>query len=122
VSSAVSTQCCELVTNGQTDTSPQPRALCFALHMRRTVTKRANPSHLYPVYTIQPVVKPVVQPVWQPAVCTIQPVVKPIVKRVLQYQTGLTTGWMFVYTIQPVDNRFDNRLYRVNGALGNAAD
>ena len=34
---------------------------------------------------------------------------------------GLTTGWMFVYTIQPVlkpfDNRFDNRLYRVNGAL-----
>ena len=36
-------------------------------------------------------------------------------------QTGLTTGWMFVYTIQPVvkpDNRFDNRLYRVNGAYG----
>ena len=50
-------------------------------------------------------------------------------------QTGLTTGWMFVYTIQPVvnqlwqpivsciqtftrlSNRFDNRLYRVNGAL-----
>jgi len=50
-------------------------------------------------------------------------------------QTGLTTGWMFVYTIQPgwqpvvsciqtftrlssqFDNRFDNRLYSVNGAL-----
>jgi len=32
---------------------------------------------------------------------------------------GLTTGWMFVYTIQPAVNRlyngFDNRLYRVNG-------
>jgi len=42
-----------------------------------------------------------------------------------------TTGWMLVYTIQPVvsciqtfnllsnrfDNRFDNRLYRVKGAL-----
>jgi len=41
-------------------------------------------------------------------------------------QSGLTTGWMFVYTMQPVvqpavqlnrrlSNRFDNRLYRVNG-------
>jgi len=39
----------------------------------------------------------VVQPVWQPAVDTIQPFVKPVVKR--------------------VDNGFDNRLYRVNGAL-----
>jgi len=70
----------------------------------------------------------VVQPFWQPAVYTIQPVLKP----------GLTTSWMYVYTIQPVvkpvwqpvflciqtfnwlsngfDNRFDNRLYRVNGA------
>ena len=28
-------------------------------------------------------------------------------------QTRLTTGWMFVHTIQPVDNR----LYRVNGVL-----
>ena len=41
----------------------------------------------------------------------IQPVVQP----------GLTTGWMFVYTIQPVVkplyNRFDNRLYGVNGVL-----
>jgi len=38
----------------------------------------------------------------------------------------LTTGWVFVYTMQPVVqpalqlnsrlyNRFDNRLYRVNG-------
>jgi len=54
-------------------------------------------------------------------------------------QTGLTTGWMFVYTTQPfvnpvrqrvwqpvvsciqtftrLSNRFDNRLYYVNGAL-----
>ena len=24
---------------------------------------------------------------------------------------------MFVYTVQPVVSRFDNRLYRVNGAL-----
>jgi len=40
-------------------------------------------------------------------------------------QTGcttlLTTGWMFVYTIQPVvrrlSNRIDNRLYRVNRVL-----
>ena len=30
-------------------------------------------------------------------------------------QTSLTTGWMFVYTILPVVNRFDNQLYRVNG-------
>jgi len=39
--------------------------------------------------------------------------------------TGLETGLMFVYTIQPVvkpvvkrvwQTRFDNRLYRVNGA------
>jgi len=44
----------------------------------------------------------------------------------------LTTGWMFVYKMQPVvqpavqlssrlsnrfDNRFDNRLYRVNEVL-----
>ena len=32
-------------------------------------------------------------------------------------QTGLTTGWMFVYTIQPVVKRFDNYLYHVNGVL-----
>ena len=46
-------------------------------------------------------------------------------------QTGLTTRWMFVYTIQPVVkpvvqpvwqpvvlyNQFDNQLYRVNGVL-----
>jgi len=72
----------------------------------------------------------------QPAVSCIQPVVKPVVQRGLTNrlndtvrlneewlfvqhgcQTGcqafLTTGWMFVYTIQPVDNR----LYRVNGVL-----
>jgi len=49
------------------------------------------------VYTyIQPVVKPVWQPVWQTAVSCIQPVVKPVV------QPCLTTGWMFVYTINSV--------------------
>jgi len=39
-------------------------------------------------------------------------------------QTGLATGWMLVYTIQPVVkpvyNRFDNRLYRVNGVKSSA--
>jgi len=63
----------------------------------------------------------VVQPVWQPAVYTIQPFCQ------TGCQTGLTSGWMFVYTIQPVVNGcivytsiygFDNRFYRVNGALG----
>jgi len=36
-------------------------------------------------------------------------------------QTVLTTGWVFVYTIQPVVKRvvepLDSRLYRVNGVL-----
>jgi len=69
---------------------------------------------LYPVYTIQPVVKPVVQPKtsWM-FVYTIQPVVQPVV------QAGLTTGCIMYRNIQPVvkrfDNRIDNRLYRVNG-------
>jgi len=31
-------------------------------------------------------------------------------KRPTGCQTRLTTGWMFVYTIQPVDNRFDNHV------------
>ena len=30
---------------------------------------------------------------------------------------GLTTGWMFVYMIQPLSNGFDNGLYHVDGAL-----
>ena len=51
---------------------------------------------LYPVYTIQPVVKPVVQSVWQQAVSC------------KQTSNRLSNGF---------DNRFDNRLYRVNGAL-----
>ena len=62
-------------------------------HGQRTPTYGHLPAHLNPVYTIQPVVKAVVQPVWQSAVHTIQPFVKPVV------------------------NGFDNRLYRVNGAL-----
>jgi len=61
------------------------------------------------------------QPVWQPVVYTIQPVVK---------RVGLTTGCIVYTNIQlvvkpvwqpvlsnPFDSRFDNRLYRVNGAL-----
>ena len=62
------------------------------------------------VYTnIQPVVKPVWQPVWQPAVsCTTR--FDDRLYRVNKHPTGcqtcmttgLTTGWMFVYTIQPV--------------------
>jgi len=32
-------------------------------------------------------------------------------------QTRLTTGWMFVLHNR-LSNRFDNRLYRVNGVLG----
>ena len=78
----------------------------------------------------------------------LQPVVKPgcttglttgCIHDTAVCQTGLTTGGMFVYTIQPVikpvwqpvvsciqtftrllnrfGNQFDNRLYRVNGAL-----
>ena len=44
-----------------------------------------------PVYTIQPVVKPVVKRVWQPVEC--------------------------LYTrYNQLSNRFDNRLYRVNGS------
>jgi len=44
------------------------------------------------VYTIQPVVKRVVQPVWQPV-------------------------WQPVRIVYTNSHRFDNRLYRVNGAL-----
>ena len=59
------------------------------------------------------------------SVYTIQPVVQPDVQYERSCTTDLTTGWMFVYTIQnvvqplvkPFDNRFDNRLYRVNGVL-----
>jgi len=108
---------------------------------------------LNPVYTIQPVV----QAVWQPAVSCKQTSSRLsnqfdnrldvcihdtagcqtglynrfknwLYTRYSRFvKPGLTTGWMFVYTIQPVasciqtftglSNRFDNRLYRVNGAL-----
>ena len=62
----------------------------------------------------------VVQPVWQSAVYTIQPVVKRLsigfdnrlnvcIHNTTGCQPGLTSGL--------TTNRFDNRLYRVNGAL-----
>jgi len=73
-----------------------------------------------------------VQPVWQLAVYTIQPVVKPFVKRVWQPVECLCTrynqlsnpfdNWFdnrlsYIQTFNRLWNRFDNRLYRVNGAL-----
>jgi len=100
--------------------------------------------HVIPVYTIQPVVKPVVQPVWQPAVSCKQTsnrlsnrysrlsnqLYNRLNEQLLFVQhgcqtglttslttgcIGLTTGWMFIYTIQcsfiRLYNRFDNRLY-----------
>jgi len=75
------------------------------------------------VYTIQPVVKPCLSnwlynPVWQPCWRNrlfVQPVVKPgcttgLITGCIHYtavrqtgcQMGLTTGWMFVYTMHPV--------------------
>jgi len=106
-----------------------------------------NKWSLSPVYTIQPVVKPVSQPIWQPAVSckqaynrlsnatgcqtglttgwmfvyTIQPVVTPVVKP--GCTTGLTTGHIHDTAglsnrlLNGFDNRLDNRLYLVNGAL-----
>ena len=95
---------------------------------------------LNPIYTIQTVV----QPVWQPAVSCNKHSTGCQTGLYIRFDKhGLTTGWMFVYMIQPVvkpvvkrvwqpcwtnscsfselsnqfDNRFDNRLYRVNGAL-----
>jgi len=59
----------------------------------------------------------VVQPVWQPAVYTIQPVVKPVVKWVWQPVECLYTRYNRLS--KGFDNQFDNRLYRVNGALDN---
>jgi len=73
------------------------------------LTCRCN--FLYPVYTIQPVVKPVVKPVvtvkpvWQPcwmnSHCSFNRVERTATVRSTGCQTGLY-------------NRFDNRLYRVN--------
>ena len=57
------------------------------------------------VYTIQPFVKLVWQPCWTNS-CSYNTVVKP----------GCTTGWMYT-RYNRLSNRFDNRLYRVNGAL-----
>jgi len=58
---------------------------------------------------------PVWQPDGQPAVYTIQPFVKPVVKRVWQPVECLYTRYNRLSN--RFDNRFDNRLYRVNGAL-----
>ena len=93
-----------------------------------SVTLFASNALSYPVYTTQPVdnrVEPtdcsfnrlsnrVVQPVWQPAVYTIQPFVKPCVKGVWQPVECLYTRYNRLS--KRFDNRFDNRLYRVNGA------
>ena len=50
------------------------RAKCGALHMARVITlANFEGVPLYPVYTIQPVVKPVINRSY-----TIQPVVKPV--------------------------------------------
>jgi len=89
------------------------------------------------VYTIQPVVKRVrqpvwqpcwtnscsfnrlsnrvVQPVWQPAVYMIQLFVKTVVKPV--WQPVVSCIQTFMRLSNRFDNPFDNRLYRVNGAL-----
>jgi len=74
---------------------------------------------LYPVYMIQPVVNPVVQPDlttgWTNSGCSVV--------RSTGCQTGLTTSWVWqpvecLYTrYNRLSNRFDNRLYCVNGAL-----
>ena len=93
------------------------------------------------VYTIQPVVKPCLSNRFEKHGLTtvfneqlfVQPVVKPCCTTGLTTgcihdtavcqtgcQAGLTSGWVFVYTIQSVVklvwHPFDNRLYRVNGA------
>jgi len=52
--------------------------------------------HLHSIYTIQPIVKLVVQPVGQPVGC-------------------LYTRYSLLFI--RLSNRFDNRLYRVNGVL-----
>jgi len=72
------------------------------MSIRLTRLSLTTSSALSPVYTIQPVVKPVV---------------KPDTGCQSRLTTGLTAGWMFVYTIQPGCITFDNRLYRVNGVL-----
>jgi len=81
---------------------------------------------LKPVYRIQPVVQLVWQPavsckqtsnrlynpVWQPAVYTIQPFVKPAWQPVWQRVWQPVVSCIQTFT----RFRFDNRLYRVNGA------
>jgi len=110
-----------------------------------------NTPYIIPRLHDTPVVKPAAKPVWTNSHCSFNTVVKPGLTTVLEEQlfvqpgctaglrtgcihgtagcqtdcqTGLTTGWMLVYTIQPVVktvyNRFDNRLYRVNGVKSSA--
>jgi len=69
------------------------------------------------VYTIQPAVKPVVKPIWQTAVSCIHPVVKPVVKPVWQpvWQPVECLFTRYSRLSNQMYNRFDNRLYRVNG-------
>ena len=56
---------------------------------------------IYPVYTMQPVVKPVVESVWQPAVYTIQPVVKPASQPVWQQVVWCKRGYSAPTTTRP---------------------
>jgi len=58
-------------------------------------------------------------PVWQPAVYTIQPVVNPVWQPVWQPVGCLFTRYSRLSN--QLYNRFDNRLYRVNGVLLSAA-
>jgi len=68
-----------------------PSKAAFFIEQRSVLADRGS---LKPVYTIQPVVKPVVIPVWQPVEC-------------LYARYNRLSNQLY--------NRFDNRLYRVNG-------
>ena len=81
---------------------------------------------LYPVYTIQPVVKPVWQPCWTNSHCSFNRLsnrvvytIQPVVKRVWQpvWQPVVSCIQTFNRLSNQFDNRVHNRLYRVNGAL-----
>ena len=73
-----------------------PRPMTYELWLLHTCC--INSRHLYPVYTIQPVVNPVVQPVWQSAVSC-----KQTSNRLSRgCQTGLTTGLKIVLNEQPL--------------------
>jgi len=132
---------CKQTSNGLSNRVWQPVERTATVRSTGCETRfgnRLNEQWLF----VQPVVKPgcrtVWQPVWQPAIYTIQLVVKSVVKQVWQpvecvcglclcglttvcLTTRLTTGCIVYTNIQPVDNRFDNRLYRVNGASVNGS-